>query len=971
MRTKPALILCAAALAAARTALAADPSVWVGGAGTWNTAANWSPAVVPNGTSVVVRIDGGSPSASQVTLDLSPSLGGLTVDAGDALAIPNGRSMTVYAGGGGLTNNGTLTLAASSAITYLVFSSRQTLAGAGEIVMGNNSYNEINMTGSDKVLTQEAGHTICGAGKLFDNTGSLVNRGSVRATGSVALTVDPASFLINEGTLRAEGSGGLTLAAGAYTNTGHVIEALDGSRVTFQGAATVVGGTLASVGTGRFVPTDNTRLDGVTLAAGTVVTQANGVAVSVSGGLENNGRWHLAASTAITALTLSGNQTLSGVGEIVFANHVYNELRMGASGQTFTHGAGHTIRGAGSLLDNVGNLINEGTILAQGSPTLTLNPYAYVVNAGTLRAEGSGGLTLAAGAYTNAGHIIETAAGSKVTLQSGAVVYGGTLVSADTGRLIPQSGTRLHGVTLAPGSTVTHANGASITVTGGLTNRGRWNQGASVSITTLTFSGDQTLDGDGEVVFTDDVYNRLELGAAGQTLIHGADHTIRGAGVLINNTGSFVNEGTLLAQGAAALMIDPLVSFVNAGILRAEGAGGLTLGAGAHTNEGHTIEVSTGSKLKLVSGTVLYGGALAGAGQLLPASGARLHDVTLAEGTAVTHANGASITVTGGLVNRGRWSLNAVNAITTLSFSGDQTLSGAGELVLADSSYSRVTLGATSQTLTHGSAHTLRGSGLLLNNTGDLDNYGRLLAVGAREMTINPAASFRNLGTGVLGGTGTFEFTDGLDDNAGTIAPGLSVGTLTIIGDVSNASSAVLDVELGGTGAGQSDKLVVQGALALDGELRVSFANGYIPEPEDAVVVVSATSLSGYFANAVPTSGNTASNVLTDVGTCDVTYNTASSPKTVAISNMLPNPSLLRAVGVEAATEARLIQFAPSAIDWLYTLQYRPSLGGGDWADVPGQGPRLGIGRRDVMTDTNAPAAAGFYRVWGEPALAP
>jgi hypothetical protein len=964
MRTQITLLTLAAVAAAA-----ADVSVWNGGAGNWNSAANWTPAVVPNGASAVVRIDGEAGAASAVTLDLSPSVGGLTLDAGDSLTIANGRSLTVYGGGGGLTNDGALALNSSGSITYLVFSGRQSLVGAGEIVMGNHSYNEINLIGTDKVLTQDAGHTIRGAGRLLDNTGNLINCGNVRAQGSVALTVDPLSFFINEGTLRAEGSGGLTLAAGAYTNAGHTIEALDGSRVTIQNAASVVGGTLASVGTGRFWPADGARLDGVALAAGTVVTQANGVAVTVLGGLENNGRWHLAASSGLTDLTLSGSQTLSGSGELVLGNHVYNEVRMGASGQTLTHGAGHTIRGAGALLDNVGNLVNEGTILAQGSQTLILDPYAYVVNAGTLRAEGSGGLTLAAGAYTNDGHVIEANAGSKVTLHSSATVYGGTLASADTGRLVPQSGARLHGITLASGTTVTHANGAAITVTGGLTNRGRWNQGASMSITTLTFSGDQTLDGDGEIVLTDHVYNHLALGAAAQTLTHGEEHTIRGAGALLNNSGNLVNEGTILAQGAVALTIDPSPSFVNVGTLRAEGTGGLTLGAGAHTNVGHTIEVMTGSKLKLVNGTVLYGGTLAGAGQLLPASGARLHDVTLADGTAVAHANGASITITGGLVNRGRWNLNTVNAITTLSFSGEQTLSGAGELVLADNTYSRVTLGATSQTLTHGSAHTIRGSGLLLNNTGDLDNYGRLLAVGARKMTINPATSFRNLGTGVLGGTGTFEFTDGLANNAGTIAPGLSVGTLTIIGDVSNASSALFDFELGGTGAGQSDKLVVQGALALDGELRVAFANGYIPEPEDAVVILSATALSGAFANAVPLAGTTASNVLTDVGTCDVTYDYTSASRTVTVSNMRPNPSLLRAVGVGSAGVVRTIQFAPSAEDWLYTLQRRPSLGGGDWADVPGQGPRPGIGRRDLMTDTNAPAAAGFYRVRGAPAV--
>jgi len=916
----------------------------------------------------VALIDGAPAVASAVTIATGITVGGLTVESGDAVTVANTYSLTVAAGGS-LLNNGTVSILANGSSTYLSFSGRQTLDGTGEVVLSDNSYAILSLTGTDKVLTQADGHTIRGSGRLLNNTGDFVNRGTVRATGSVALTLDPLAFCVNEGVMRAEGSGGLVLAAAAFTNDGHTIEILPGSLLTLRSGATVFAGTLASSGNGRIVPDGGSRLNRVSLAPGSLVDQATGTGVTILGGLTNHGTWAVGAAGLTTTITFSGNQALAGTGELVFSDSTYGRLMMGASAESLVHEDGHTIRGAGHLLDNTGNLINRGAIRAQGNNPLELDPTSFVVNEGTLRAEGAGGLEFAAGAYTNAGHVIEVADGSLLTLRDSAKVVGGNLTTFGTGRIKPLSGSHLIGVTLAPGACVAHANGFAVTVSGGLMNHGSWQIGGAGITTTLIFSGDQSLDGSGEITTTDSTYNRIILASTSETLVHGAGHTIRGAGDLLDGVGNLVNEGTILAQGAKALVIDPSSVCVNRGTLRAEGAGGLSLSSGTYTNDGHVIDAATGSKVTLMNGAVLVGGTLAttGTGQIVPASGSRLNGVTIASGAIVAHPNGAAVTLTDGIVNRGRWLLNGGGITTTLTFSGDQTLGGSGELVLTDSTYNRVAMAATSQTLTHGSGHTIRGAGYLLNNTGDLDNYGTILAVGAKKLIINPYASFRNLGSGRLGGTGTMALTDGFAANAGTIAPGLSVGTLTIEGNVSNASSAVFDFELGGTGSGQSDRLAVQGSLALDGELRLSFANGYLPEPEDTITIISATSLSGTFANAVPLSGNTASNVLTDIGTCDVTYDYVSSPKTVAISNIRPDPTLLRAVGITTSGEVRTIQFAPSATDWLYTLQYRASLLEGDWSNVPGQGPRPGIGRRDAMVHTNAPAA-GFYRVRGAPA---
>jgi hypothetical protein len=51
-----------------------------------------------------------------------------------------------------------------------------------------------------------------------------------------------------------------------------------------------------------------------------------------------------------------------------------------------------------------------------------------------------------------------------------------------------------------------------------------------------------------------------------------------------------------------------------------------------------------------------------------------------------------------------------------------------------------------------------------------------------------------------------------------------------------------------------------------------------------------------------------------------------------------------------------------SSSNRLYTLHFTTNLPGG-WASVPGQGPRIGIGGPDHLTDTNAAALTRFYRV--------
>ncbi len=81
----------------------------------------------------------------------------------------------------------------------------------------------------------------------------------------------------------------------------------------------------------------------------------------------------------------------------------------------------------------------------------------------------------------------------------------------------------------------------------------------------------------------------------------------------------------------------------------------------------------------------------------------------------------------------------------------------------------------------------------------------------------------------VLGGTGVVRSTTVL--SGGHLAPGNSIGTLSIAGDLTLSSGAHLDFELGAPGVssetpGVSDRVVVSGDLALDGAINLSQGAG-------------------------------------------------------------------------------------------------------------------------------------------------
>lgn len=99
---------------------------------------------------------------------------------------------------------------------------------------------------------------------------------------------------------------------------------------------------------------------------------------------------------------------------------------------------------------------------------------------------------------------------------------------------------------------------------------------------------------------------------------------------------------------------------------------------------------------------------------------------------------------------------------------------------------------------------------------------------------------------GIIQGTGTLQVGSGSTfQNDGTIAPGLSPGTLNISGNFSNGPNAVIEIEM--ASASVFDVLRITGAVQLGGTLRIKLLDGFMPELNTPFTFLRYSSFTGAF----------------------------------------------------------------------------------------------------------------------------
>ncbi len=197
-----------------------------------------------------------------------------------------------------------------------------------------------------------------------------------------------------------------------------VITLADGETITLNGVAA------ASLNAGDF-EFDQTP---VTYNTGDMVI-SDGALLPLSGVVDNTGSIHLSSAGNETDLEIvQHGATFQGGGTVVLSDNAENVIFGSDPSVTLTN-VDNTISGAGHLGDGQMTLVNEGSIVADGSNALDIDTGGNaVINTGTLEATGSGGLVVHSD-LDNSGLL--WANGGNVTLDGNVSGTGSALISGN------------------------------------------------------------------------------------------------------------------------------------------------------------------------------------------------------------------------------------------------------------------------------------------------------------------------------------------------------------------------------------------------------------------------------------------------------------------------------------------------------------------------------------------------------------
>jgi hypothetical protein len=509
-------------------------------------------------TGSTVLLSGGTVAGGTVTSTGTGSVQSVngTLD-GTANIVATSGSLQVN-GGSGLTIKGTVNNTGAISLSgnlsnVSVGASTATLQGTGTLTLGNGT----SITGlAGSTLINKS--TIQGTGNVGGNVIGVSNSGVIDANvaGGTLTIQSGGSGVTNTGTMEATNGGTLSLLSNTFANTGGTISAQNASTVVLNGA-NIVGGTLTSAGTGILesgvLGSSFPTLNGVTNTG--TFQFANGTTTKLAGSISNAGNLFLNSTGFSTLLELNGNVTLKGNGKLTLSNNSHNLIQGASTGNEILTNAS-TIQGSGNIGGNFMGLINTGTLIANQSNPLIINPDGNGFNnkgklqvgtGDTLQIVGPAnsflnfsGTQLTGGSYsvvgtfqfnganivTNAANISLIGAGSKIVDQTGIT-----------------DGLRNFANNSASGS-FSITGGRNFTTAGGFTNAGTFSIG-----TGSTF----TLGGPGS--FTQ---------ASGKTT---DDGTLSAAGTVTLLGGSLFGKGTIAGALQSSGTITPGDSSTSTGAL--------------------------------------------------------------------------------------------------------------------------------------------------------------------------------------------------------------------------------------------------------------------------------------------------------------------------------------------------------------------------------------------------------------------
>lgn len=542
--------------------------------------------------------------------------------------------------------------------------------------------------------------------------------------------------------------------------------------------------------------------------------------------------------------------TLSGGGEL------RNQGTWVVGGGAERRIAGCTVRNAGTMrfliapsrvdLFRGAELVNDGLLVIDGFHAVAdgLGPMGggTLVNTGTVSMAGAGEATIGSG-IVNTGRVEVTGGGSRLRFNGRAQDHRAGLVSLAGGGTVtvmqapggprPRLGGRVEGT----GDFIigVGAHAVEEVLEAELGAGSLWGLVIDAGTTTSVVELLADIENLGKATWKSG-------SVAGPGVVRnrpGAVMTVA-TGIAPSLKGGLANEGTLVLQSelrgdggqivnAAAGTISvragggfvgllPGAGIVNHGLLVKEGPGSSTLNGGTLDNHG-TLRVAQGALNLSMTIAQVQAGELTG-GIWISEPGAFLSlspGITKIGTGATVEALGNTSLLSGLRENRGRLIGNVSGTLT-----GPLLNAGQGRITLRPG----VTMSV----------------GLTLQNGEAADGSALIEMLPAPGSQVPPKLQLTTL------------------DNHGRLSPGGTgaAGAFTMTGALIMRPAGRVLAEIGGTGPGQSDEMVVSGSATLGGTLALSLINGFVPAAGQEFVVLRVTgtsSLSGAFASVEQPAG--------------------------------------------------------------------------------------------------------------------
>ncbi|HEX5043821.1 MAG TPA: hypothetical protein VFV75_12995 [Candidatus Polarisedimenticolaceae bacterium] len=702
------------------------------------------------------------------------------------------------------------------------------------------------------------GTTWAGPGKISIFTGGNVNVNAA-LTLPAATTLDfSAGLLGGTATLTLNGpflwSGGRMTGAGTTTvngifNVSATVEINLGRTLNNATTLTWTGGNGSGFRTGTGSIINNT---------GTWDAQANTVIVNFFGGtttFNNSGTLKKSGGTGTTSIDIpvqhsggsiqaqTGLLTMNGGGTSTAPWSASAGATLQFGGGVWDLNAGTSVAGAGTFSIFTAGTVNVNAALAV--PAGTTLDFSAGTLGGTATLTVNGTLLWSGGLMTGAG---TTQVNAPWTCTGVVGINGGRILNnATTASWNPATGSGVRmgggGVINNSGTWDSQSNGVIVNFYGGaatVNNTGTFKKSAGTGTTSIgvpfnhnggtvdTQSGLLTLNGGGT--------------SAAPMVVSNAAATLQfGGGVWDLNGGtSFSGPGTVSIFTASTVAVNAAVSTAAATTLSF--TAGTLQGTGTFTLNGPVL---WNAGLMTGAGTTQINGPFNCAG-VVGINGNRV--VNTAGATTWNPANGSGIRMGTGAVihNAGVWDAPTDGVIVNF-YGGTATFDNTSTGTFKKSAGT----GATAINVTFTNAGTVDvQSGTLQLNLSSYTQTAGITKLTGGAISSTTVLTFQG---GTLGGSGTVTAPVTVT-GTGSVAPGLSAGTLSLIGLYTQNGGGAYKVELGGLTPGtQHDRVNISGGAAmLAGGLQISLIDGFVPSPGDTFTVLTYPTRNGAFTVVPP-----------------------------------------------------------------------------------------------------------------------